>query len=335
MQGFNRFAAAAALTVLAAPALADTKAGVDAWGRGDYAKAVEEWRGPALQGDADAQFNLGQAYKLGRGVPADFLQAEQWYGKAAAQGHVQAADNYGLALFQNGKREAARPWLEKSAARGEPRAQYVLGTMLFNGDAVQKDWVRAYALMTRAAASGLPQATKTLQQMDGFIPMQQRQQGTVLARHIEAQSGPTQTAAQVSDTTGGGSGMRGVELPPSTAGAPTPVYAPPPAPPARPAPRPAPVVAKAPPPAATPVRAAPQGKGWRVQFGAFANVGNAKGLFDTLKRKVGAVAALQPYLVTAGSLTKLQAGPLASRAEALQTCAAVKPTGTPCVPVAP
>ena len=248
------------------------------------------------------------------------------------KGMSRHPDNYGLALFQNGKREAARPWLEKSAARGEPRAQYVLGTMLFNGDSVQKDWVRAYALMTRAAAAGLPQATKTLQQMDGFIPMAQRQQGTVLARQIETQSGPTQVAAQVSDTTGG-TGMRGVDLPPSTAGTPTPVYAPSPAPPARPMPRPTPVAVKVPPPA--PAKTVPQGKGWRVQFGAFANAGNARALFETLKRKVGAVAALQPYLVTAGSLTKLQAGPLVSRAEAVRTCAAVAPTGTPCVPIAP
>lgn len=330
MRGFSGFALAGALALTALPALADTKAGVDAWQRGDYTKAVAEWRGPALQGDADAQFNLGQAYKLGRGVPADFVQAEQWYGKAAAQGHVQASDNYGLALFQNNKREAARPWLEKSATRGEPRAQYVLGTMLFNGDSVQKDWVRAYALMTRAAAAGLPQATKTLQQMDGFIPMAQRQQGTMVARDLEMQSRPTQVAAEVSSASGP-SGMRNTELPPSSAGTPTPVYAPPPI-------RPAPTVRTAPPPAAaTPVRSAPvpQGKGWRVQFGAFGNVGNARNLFETLKRKVGAVAALQPYLVSAGSLTKLQAGPLASRAEAVRTCAAVTPTGTPCVPVAP
>src|SRR3954467_12127042 len=81
------------------PAFADVKAGVDAWSRGDYRKAIDEWRPAAIKGDADAQFNLGQAYKLGRGVPADLPMAESWYRKAALQGHLQAEDNYGLILF--------------------------------------------------------------------------------------------------------------------------------------------------------------------------------------------------------------------------------------------
>ncbi|MDE0945777.1 MAG: hypothetical protein OSA39_02875, partial [Sphingobium sp.] len=60
-----------ALVGLAVPAMADVKAGVDAWQQGDYAKAVGEWRPLALAGDPDAQFNMGQAYKLGRGVQPD------------------------------------------------------------------------------------------------------------------------------------------------------------------------------------------------------------------------------------------------------------------------
>lgn len=98
---------------LATPAGAQSvKAGVDAWGRGDYDGAVAQWRGPAVAGDADAQFNLGQAYKLGRGVPVDPALAESWFRKAALQGHYQAQDNYGLALFQSGRKAEAAPWLE-------------------------------------------------------------------------------------------------------------------------------------------------------------------------------------------------------------------------------
>lgn len=44
----------AAAALPGAPALADVKAGVDAWQRGDYKKALAEWRGPAAKGDADA-----------------------------------------------------------------------------------------------------------------------------------------------------------------------------------------------------------------------------------------------------------------------------------------
>ena len=195
-------AAALAIFLASAPALADTKAGVDAWNRGDYVTAVAEWRKGAIAGDPDAQFNLAQAYKLGRGVPVDLPMAESWYRKAALQGHPQAEDNYGLALFREGKREEAVPWLEKAVGRGEPRAQLVLGTMLFNGDAVQRDWVRAYALLQRSSAAGLPQASQTLAEMDKYIPDAQRQQGIALARQYEQQVGRPGYGAELA---GGGS----------------------------------------------------------------------------------------------------------------------------------
>ena len=30
------------------------------------------------------------------------------------------------------------PWIERAADRGDPRAQYVLGTALFNGDLIAR-----------------------------------------------------------------------------------------------------------------------------------------------------------------------------------------------------
>ena len=41
----------------------------------------------AEQGDADAQFCLGDMYNYGEGVPRNGDMACQWYAKAAAQGH--------------------------------------------------------------------------------------------------------------------------------------------------------------------------------------------------------------------------------------------------------
>lgn len=166
----------------------DVKAGVDAWSAGDYTGAISQWRPLADKGDPDALFNLAQAYKMGRGVPVDLERAKQLYGAAAAKGHVQAADNYGLLLFQDGEREKAMPYLEASAARGDPRAQYILGIAHFNGDFVTKDWVRAYALLTLAREAELPQATGALAQMDTHIPLDQRQEGVALARTLATQA---------------------------------------------------------------------------------------------------------------------------------------------------
>jgi cell division septation protein DedD len=199
-------AAAGACTALAVPASADVKDGVDAWSRGDYAAAVSEWRGPAENGDPDAQFNMAQAYRLGRGVERDEAQAEILYAKAAAQGHIKAADNYGLMLFQAGRRAQAMPYVTAAADRGDPRAQYLLGIAHFNGDIVEKDWVRAYAYLTLANSAGLPQAAPAIRQMDDYIPLDQRQQAQALAQSLKRESDATraQQLAAVDLAMGGG-----------------------------------------------------------------------------------------------------------------------------------
>ena len=311
----------AGIGLVSLPALADVKAGVEAWQRGDYKKAVAEWRGPAVAGDPDAQFNLGQAYKLGRGVAADMAQAEEWYRKAALQGHPQAEENYGLILFENNKRLQAAEWLQKAASRGEPRSQYVLGTMFFNGDGVEKDWVRAYALTVRAAAQNLPQASTAQAQMDRYITLSDRQKGLELARQYERDAARPQVAAAPPPSQPNAPAIK-AELPSSTAVArPLPAERPAPAE-TRPAP---PIVRPAPKPAQRPAAAkAPHGN-WRVQLGAFGDPANA--------RKAGAQAASRfpgrkVFYEKAGNLTKVLVGPFASGAEASRACGNV----SPCVP---
>lgn len=196
-------AGASALAV-AVPALADVEAGVDAWTRGDYSSAIAEWSGPASQGDADAQFNMGQAYRLGMGVPTDLAMAESFYAQAAAQGHIRATDTYGLMLFQGGKKQDALPYLQEAAARGDPRSQYLLGISHFNGNLVAKDWVRAYALMTMANSQGLPQAAPVLAEMDGFIPMNQREQAAALAVELQREAEATRARQLASAELGDG-----------------------------------------------------------------------------------------------------------------------------------
>lgn len=330
---------ASALTVAgtgAALAAPDVKAGVDAWARGDFKTAVEQWRPAALAGDADAQFNLAQAYKLGRGVAVDLRLAEEWYRRAALQGHLQAVDNYGLALFQNGKQADAVPWLEKSAARGEPRAQLVLGTMLFNGDNVTKDWVRAYALLVRSSAAGLPQGSQTLAQMDQYIPLDTRQKGIALARQYEADAQRAQAAPELAG--GAHLAIKQTELPGSAAandsaklkpvvnGAHKPATLPPPKAPA--------AAGRS---AASNAATTIAGRGWRVQFGAFRDRTNAERLWQALNAKVAALGALRPYYVKSGTVIRLQAGPLTSSIEASRLCANVRArmADTACLAVAP
>ena len=325
-----RFALIAASLLLAAPALADVKAGVDAWGRGDYRLAVEEWRGPAVAGDADAQFNLGQAYKLGRGVPVDPQMAESWFRKAALQGHEQAQDNYGLALFQSGRKQEAVRWLEQSVARDEPRTELVYGTMLFNGDGVARDHTRAFALMTRAAAprpagpgrpasDGLVSARETLAQMDPFITPPERERGLAAAQQIAiaAQNRPVPAPGPLRVTEQPVVPSGPSATPVGTAAAPPPRMQQPATRPPRaaatPAPRPA-VAARG---------------GWKVQLGAFRARGGAEARWAQVGGKLGGAT---PIYAAVGPLTRLQATGFASRADAQAAC---RHAGGTCVVVAP
>src|SRR5881409_1954422 len=164
------------------------KAGIDAWQRADYLAAIAIWRPLAEAGDADAQFNLGQAYRLGRGVPLDLSVAKIWFERAARSGHVDAETTLGLLIFQNGDRVEGLKWLKAAADQGEPRALLVYGTALFNGDGVPQDRVLAYALVSRAAAQGLSPAKDTLAQLDQLMPPADRQKALALARSIPSGS---------------------------------------------------------------------------------------------------------------------------------------------------
>jgi len=49
-------------------------------------EAMRFFRKAAVQGYAEAQFNIGIMYQEGKGVPQDYGQARYWYNLAAAQG---------------------------------------------------------------------------------------------------------------------------------------------------------------------------------------------------------------------------------------------------------
>jgi cell division septation protein DedD len=325
-----------ALSLVAAPAVADVKAGVDAWSRGEYEEAVKQWREPAIKGDADAQFNMGQAYKMGRGVKTDLNVALDWYRKASAQGHLQAADSYGHLLHYQGKVPESLPYLQASSDRGDPRGQYLLATELFNGVHIPKDWVRAYALMTRASSAGMAPASRSLAQMDQFIPLEQRQAATVLAGELEQRASRARAANVAGfqiNTTPPPKSAKPVAVPPSkippgfpadlpVAGSPAP----------KPVPsKPAKVKPAA--PITAPVKVATAVGAWRIQLGAFGEEANAKKLWTSLEGRVSELASLQPYLKATGNVTRLQAGPFSNRAAAEAVCNKVKALGQACLTV--
>ena len=330
-------AAASGLLASGAPALAQSvETGIEAWQAGNYADAIRTWRPLADAGNQDAQFNLGHAYRLGRGVPQNMNLAEQWYERAARAGHVEAQAMYGLILFQNGRRQEAMPYVQRAAENGDARAQYVYGTALFNGDVVARDWPRAYAFMTRAAAQGLPYAQTQLVEIERHITDQDRARGTQLAQTLEAQAGPPvirpSGTAETSQPRVVGSNrptrIATTDVPPSSATGPARQTVRPTAPAqnvSRPVAPPAQSVTRP----VTPPAASLAGAGrWRVQLGAFSSEANARRAWGNVS---GRLPGLQPAFERAGNLIRLQAGPLPSRAAAERACAAL--SGQACFPV--
>lgn len=193
---FSLLVALAAVVAMSSHASSaqSVRAGIEAWQRSDYAAAVRIWRPLAEKGDSDAAFNLGQAYRLGRGVTIDLAAAQTWLERAARADHLDAQTTLGLLLFDSGSREPALQWLKKAAERGEPRALLVYGTALFNGDGITRNPVLAYAYVSRAAAQGLEPAKSTLEELDRILPVEQRQKGVRIALQEARGKPPAQPA---------------------------------------------------------------------------------------------------------------------------------------------
>lgn len=276
----------AAALVLASPSALpaqSVKAGIEAWQRADYADAVAIWRPLAEKGDPDAAFNLGQAYRLGRGVPTNLAVAKTWFERSAEKGHVDAQTTLGLLLFQNGDQAEGLRWLKNAAEKDEPRALLVYGTALVNGDGLTQDPVLGYAYVSRAAAQGLAPAKETLKQLDQILSLDDRKKGIAVARSKAKASPPPKSKRERS------SQMAAVTKPKPT---PKPAFK----------------------PAAT--------GAWRIQLGAFSQRGSAETLYQRLSSN-GALAGRRPFYVVAGTVTRLQVGPFESKAAATAACRAV------------
>jgi TPR repeat protein len=297
--------AAALLLAGATPLSAQSvKAGIEAWQRADYSAAVAIWRPLAEKGDADAAFNLGQAYRLGRGVPINLAASQTWFERAAAKGHIDAQTTLGLLLFQNGDQPGGLRWLKTAADKGEARALLVYGTALVNGDGVTQDPVLGYAYVSRAAAQGLAAAKDTLKQLDQILPLADRRKGVRVAR-AKAKAAPSPISRLVKPAR-------------TTAAAP-----------AKPSPVAVAVSAKA---SKAPTQASPPtvaNGAWRIQLGAFSQRGSAEALYRKLSAN-GAIAGRSAVYVPVGTITRLQVGPFASRAAAQSACNALRPQ--PCFP---
>jgi uncharacterized protein len=183
---WRALAVSLALGVVLVPsaANADFSDGINAYKQGDYAAALNEWLPYAAENDSRALYNLGQMYRLGQGVKVDLVTAEQYYKRAAKQGHAAARGNLGSIYFtqQPPKIDEALYYWRSAARGGDVRSQYLLGVQYFNGLHVNRDYVLAYAWVSLAAEAGLDEAKGSLDVLAKYLGPQDIAEGVRLSK---------------------------------------------------------------------------------------------------------------------------------------------------------
>ena len=83
------------------------------------AEAAKWYRRAADQGDAMAQYNLGSMYRRGEGVPESKVDAYFWFNLAAAQGEASAKTNKGIVEKQMTREQIAEA--QRRSAAWKPK----------------------------------------------------------------------------------------------------------------------------------------------------------------------------------------------------------------------
>ncbi|MHC5135303.1 MAG: tetratricopeptide repeat protein [Planctomycetota bacterium] len=120
---------------------------------------LETLRTTADQGNAPAQYRLGEMYDNGEGVAADDTEAVKWYRKAAEQGHPGAQWQLGY-KYEYGSGVAidnveSIKWFRKAAQQGHGIAQFELAMRYHTGKGTAKDSVEAYKWLLLAQTNGI------------------------------------------------------------------------------------------------------------------------------------------------------------------------------------
>ena len=155
--------------------------------------------------DAEEQFQLGEDYQLGRGVPKNGREALEWYRKAADQGHPTAQVRLAMHYIE-GKKVKRNPaealrLFRLAAAQGHPKAQFELGIAYRDGRGVPQDPVQAEAWLMLSAHFGSRTAPFIARQLRAQLTEEQLEEARGIAHEWRA--------AYFSSRTGEAEGPRG------------------------------------------------------------------------------------------------------------------------------
>jgi TPR repeat protein len=129
-----------------------------------FASEFDDTMSLAIQGNAEAQRNLGWMYANGEGTPENDAEAVKWYRKAAEQGNAEAQRDLGV-MYDDGEGtpeddvEAVK-WYRKAAEQGDTLAQGIISGKYFAGEGVPQSYIKAYVWSSMAKTQGLEQGAR-------------------------------------------------------------------------------------------------------------------------------------------------------------------------------
>ena len=120
----------------------------DALSLSDFGRDFEACLRLAKEGNPLAQYNLGEMYIRGLGVPLDYAEGSVWLRRASDQGFAPAETALGQ-MFEQGQgmpvnQAEAAAWYRRAADQGYAEAQHKLGMQYAEGRGVLRDYVLAY-----------------------------------------------------------------------------------------------------------------------------------------------------------------------------------------------
>jgi len=116
----------------------------------------------ALEGNEQAQFNLGVMYSAGQGVAQDRDHAVWWWLKAAQRGWTEAKNSLGSEYTNRGNWPEGVKWFLEAAMAGNAEAQYNLGVAYTVGRGVAQDVPVAVGWFRKSAEQNYPPAQYNL-----------------------------------------------------------------------------------------------------------------------------------------------------------------------------
>jgi hypothetical protein len=136
----------------------------------DVVEAAELFKKAAARGNADGEYNLGVCYRRGIGVAVNRDKARELYREAAIKGHSSAQLALGDLLSEIGDNESLKDavkWYEQASAAGVPGAHHGLARLYEAGQGVEADMDKAIAFNRKAAEAGHAEAKQALIRLTG------------------------------------------------------------------------------------------------------------------------------------------------------------------------